>query len=793
MAHKLMGPKARGAQTAAGKMQGQNLASETEAKLRPTQMGLSFDSEQKAVANRLLHTFFIAPEKWENAINSELAKCPENQREHFLKWLARSPFSRTPSNWSREDIPRFLRGKVDTPLDELRYRLELFISCCDPTAERSVVEHTEQKHTLLEFPGAVTFIDQSNSTKMARGKGAKELSAVTDWMHLYLRAASIPFRTMKDVLVGDALSGVNIAPEGNMVACATDAARFLVTVRAFFRLHNEIVDYELEHYGHSRSTKINVRSALALSDPSLGNIVINKNDLQPLAVCDVMNFAARISGVPQEGQIIVSKEARKHLNPFFILERIDPGESIKALLRKTEEGLEPLMHSSPKNKAELMQKLELLYTAARLNYLLFDIFERPNIKDADMEKEEPPFLSQKELYMREFEKAAVEGLKGKIVTEGEYLDGVQQVKFDVEREFAKEQYSKRPKFKGYDEEQLNELYILVDYRTFRSDRMSAPPTSRFESLYLHRLPAEEREQMTGAEKNADDMKLCAIEQFVDDVAKAYGIPTKTNFNPLASAYVMYTMQMTGAPTFAYNVATRAAGVMLYTLEHMQKNWGRQPDQYLTQLQGKLVDLGVFDGEGNINEEKLKDYLAKDVILPALSAEFGLMKMFDDREQFDAFLRTEATARLMGRKIYYVNQEQGEDVADDIINMHLVSRSLLEGMNARCRESGNPEPIPQETLSVLERISFSEKNRGIEAANGDEHDLAAQAIVMCRIIETDRHRKAFESERPPQNWVSIYDDDIKGTNGVVYPHLATVFRELFLLTADGKRVKGELLQ
>lgn len=793
MARKLREPAAKGAQTASGKMQGQNLASETEAKLRPTQMGLSIDSEQKAVANRLLHTFFVDPKNWEKTINAELAKCPEPQKEQFLKWLARSPFSRNPENWSREDIPKFLRGKVDTPLDELRYRLELLISCCDPTAERSVVEHANQKHTLLEFPGAVTFIDQSNSTKMARGKGAKELAAVTDWMHLYLRAASIPFRTMKDVLVGDALSGVNIAPEGNMVACATDAARFLVTVRAFFRLHNEIVDYELENYGHSRSTKINVRSALALSDPSLGNIVINKNDLQPLAVCDVMNFAARISGVPQEGQIIVSKEARKHLNPFFLLERIDPGESIKALLQKTEEGLEPLMASEPETKEELVQKLELLYTAARLNFLLFDIFERPNIKDAEMKNEEPPFLSQKEHYMLQFERAALEGIKKEIISEAEYLESVQQVKFDVEREFAKEQYSKRPKFKGYDEEQLNELYILVDYRPFRSDRMAAPSTSRFESLFLHKTPAGERELMTGDQKNEDDMQLCGIEGFVDDVAKSYGIPTKTNFNPLASAYVMYTMQMAGAPTFAYNVATRATGVMLYTLEQMQRNWGSQPDQYLTQLQGKLVDRGVFDADGNIREEGLKDYLAKDVVMPALSAELGLMKMFGDREQFDAFLRTEATARLMGRKIYYVNQEQGEEVADDIINMHLLSRELLEGMNARCRESGDPEPIAPETLAVLERVSFSQKNMGIEGADGDEHDLAAQCIVMCRVIETDRHRKAFESDRPPQSWVSIYDDDIKGTNSVVYPHLATIYRELFLLTADGRRVKGELLQ
>ena len=747
-------------------------ATETDAKRRPTKIGLAIDREQKAVENRLLRTFFIDPEKWNATVEAELKKCPDDQREQFLKWLARSPFSRGPENWSEKDIPEFLRGKVDTPLDELRYRLEFFARCCDPRAERTVEEHAEQKHTLLEFPGAATFIDQSDSTKIGRGKGAKELASVTDWMHLYFRAASIPFRTMKDVLVGDALSGVTIAPEGNMVSCATDAARFLITVRAFFELHNKMVEYELKKYGHCRSMKINVRSALALSDEHLKNIILNKNEIQPLSVCDVMNFAARISGVPREGRIIVSREAKKHLESIFTLEKIDPAAAINEQLELARTELDPLMGKAPETTHELYKKLELLYTAARLSFLLFDIFERPNIKDEEIHYSEKHFLTEKEHFMKKFDETVAYGMKKGLINEDD-IERTSGIKFTIEREFSKEQYSKRPKFKGYDADQL-QVYILIDYKTFKGDVLATPPTSRFASVFL----------------NDNGEEMCGLEKFVDDVGKAYGIPTKTNFNPLASFYVMYTMQLTGAPSFAYNVATRATGVMLYTLEKMQKNWNSQPDQYLAQLQKKLVERGVFDETGNINEEALKDYLAKEVALPSLTAELGLVSLFKDR---DAFQRTEATARLMGRKIYYVDQEQGEEIADSIISMHLNSKKLLEDINNDCREKGVEEPIPQETLEVLGRISFREKNKGIEEAKGDEHDLAAQVIVMSRIIETDRHRKAFESDQPPQHWVSIYDDDIKGTNTVVYPFLARVYSELFLLTAEDKRVSKDNLE
>ena|GEM_PF-1419361 len=767
---------------------------EAEGKHRPTQASLQMDRSQKVTSNRLLHAFFIDPENWEAAMESELRKCPAQQREQFQNWLASSPFSRGPENWKKEDIPAFLKGKIDTPLDELRYRMELFIACSDETAERSVISHCNQKHTLLEFPGVATFIDQTNSTKLAQGKGAKELTAITDWMHLYFRAASIPFRTMKDVLVGDALSGVTIAPEGNMVACATDAARFVLTVRAFFRLHNDIVDYELKKYGHCRAIKINVRSALALSDKSLGKIVLNKNLIQHLSVCDVMNFSARISGVPEEGGIVVSKEAAKHLEPVFILEKIDPADAMQKLLVRDKEELEEYVGKVPESKEKLMEHLELLYRCARLNFLLFDIFERPNIPDSEMKNANGPYITEQRRYVGEFRKVASQAVESGLISDAERIELEGESAHAATMYFSQERFCKRPKFKGYDKEQLENLYLLVDYRTFRSDRIATPETSKFESLFLNRVPPTKRAAMNQGEQHEDDLMPCGLEQFVHNVGSAYGFPTKTNFNPSASAYVMYTMQMTGAPTFAYNVATRATGVMLYALEQIQKDWntlGVTGDAYLEQLQGKLVQRGVFDEQGNINEDALKDYLAKDVVLPALTAELGLMTMFQDREHFDAFFRTEATARLMGRKIYYVNQEQGEDVADNLINMHIVSKGLLEEVNSYCKERGTDEPIPEETLTVLGRISFQHKNQGIERANGDEHDFAAQAIVLSRVVETDRHRKAFESDEAPQTWISIYNDDIKGTNTVIYPYFADVYKELFLSTIEGKRLNRKI--
>ena len=74
---------------------------------------------------------------------------------------------------------------------------------------------------------------------------------------------------------------------------------------------------------------------------------------------------------------------------------------------------------------------------------------------------------------------------------------------------------------------------------------------------------------------------------------------------------------------------------------------------------------------------------------------------------------------------------------------------------------------------------------------DERDLAAQVIVMSRVVETDRHRKAFESD-PPQRWMSIYDDDLKGTETIIFPYLAETFRQLFLHQKDGSRVKESII-
>ncbi len=736
--------------------------SEQEGKIRPTKVELKHPKEQKLVKHSRLNALFHDQEKMDMQLEELMRICPDSQKEKFFTWLAKSPFDINPKTWDRNEVSDFLN--IDNPLDELTFRINLILDTSVKGYSRTVVEHSKMDYAQLDCQGCALMTDQAESTRDAKGRSQQEVEATVGRMHRYLICSSKPFRAMMDTLIGDALSQVVLATGDNMGLCATEAARVLLTVRSLFSKHNEIVDHMLKTAGASESLRIHIRGSMAM-----GPIFINENEIRSTVICDTMNKAARYNGLAPLDGLVVDGAAHKYLDPYFRLIEAKPAEEIQKALSAVKNKIEKLVKNFgkvPKKGDRIREEFELHARAAKLSEILFHVFERRNIQDGDLETAETTYLMEKEKHEGRMKNLIVAGVERNSCPAEELAE----IENTVKREYYQEKFAKVAsiKLKGLTNDAIN-IWQLMDYLTFKEDLGSVPKDCRFRNLFL------------GGEYKGENGEKSELETFVEDVSTHYSCPTKTNFNPLAEFYIMYLMQHTGAPLFAFSTACRSAGVALHILDDLQKNWGNQQDAYLQNLKKRFVKLGVFDKKGNLDEEKLKEYIAKRIILPSLLAEVGLLKLAEppesDQGVDNAFSKAQRIGGLFAKPMESVQADHGDEVVRMIKQLHKVSGQLLEERNEAAKKRGAKEDIfPQETIEVLKKLSFSGRNPRIVDGTGDEVDLAIEVIRLNRIIQSMRTRKAYKVETPPVDWVTI-GSELSTTD--IYPYMRRVYRELFL--------------
>ncbi len=629
---------------------------------------------------------------------------------------------------------------------------------------RTVVEHSGLPYAQHDFKGCALMTDQAESTRDAKNRSQQEVDATVGRMHKYLICSAKPFRAMMDTLIGDALSQVVMATGDNMGLCNTEAARVLLTVRSLFSKHNELVDYEMETKGESESLRIHIRASLAM-----GYIFINKNKIRPTVICDTMNRAARYNGLAQRDGIVVDGNAYTSLDPYFRLVPAQPAEEIQKTLDAIDKKLRRLskdLQTIPKSKELVIEEFELRARASKLCGILFHVFERRNLQDEQLADAKTEYLLKREEHEKRMRFLLVTGVGKKLCT----VEELSEIENKVGREYYQEKFAKATglKLKGLSKHEIS-IWELKDYLTFKEDSGSIPEQCLFRDMFL------------GGKYKGENGEKSELEQFVEDISTHYSCPTKTNFNPLAEFYIMYLMQHTGSPSFAFSTACRSAGVALYIMDGIQKNWGAQQDKYLQALEGKLVQQEIFDKKGNINEEKMKEYVAKCIVLPSLLAEVGLLKLAEppetDQGVSTAFSKAQRIGGLFGKSLATVQDDHGPEVVEMIRNLQGVSRELLQERNAAARKRGAQEDIfPAETLEVLDNLSFSGRNKAISSATGDEVDLAAEIIRLSRTIQSMRTRKAHQGEKEPVDWVTIASE-LSQTS--MYPYMRRVYKELFL--------------
>jgi len=740
----------------------QKTKSEQEGKLRPTKVELKHPKEQRLPQYSRLNSLFHDQKKMDGQLKELMKLCPDSQKEQFYQWLAQSPFDIDPKTWDRKDVPDFLN--IDNPLDELTFRINLILDTSVKGYSRTVVEHSEMNYAQLDCQGCALMTDQAESTRDAKDRSQQEVEATVGRMHKYLICSSKPFRAMMDTLIGDALSQVVLATGDNMGLCATEAARVLLTVRTLFSKHNEIVDHLLETAGASESLRIHIRGSMAM-----GPIYINKNEIRPTVICDTMNKASRYNGLAPLDGLVVDGAAHKYLDPYFRMTEAKPAEEVQKALDAVDKKINKFAKGSgitSKNNEALLEEFELNARAARLCEILFHVFERRNIQDNELHEADSHYLMEKEKHEIRMAELLAAGVEKKMWP----VEAFAEIENKVKREYYQEKFAKVAsiKLKGLSKDDIN-IWQLMDYLTFKEDRGSVPEECKFRDLFL------------GGKYQGEKGEKSELETFVEAVSTHYSCPTKTNFNPLAEFYIMYLMQHTGAPSFAYSTACRSAGVALHILDDIQKNWGNQQDAYLQNLQERFVEIGVFDKKGNLNEEKLKEYVAKRIVLPSLLAEVGLLKLAEppesDQGVDNAFSKAQRIGGLFAKPMEAVQADHGDEVVKMIKQLHKTSGQLLEERNEAAKARGAEEDIfPQETIEVLKKLSFSGRNPQIVDGTGDEVDLAIEVIRLNRIIQSMRTRKAYQVETPPVDWVTI-GSELSTTD--IYPYMRRVYRELFL--------------
>ena len=586
-------------------------------------------------------------------------------------------------------------------------------------------------------------------------------------MHTYFLSAMGIFRFMRDTLVGDAISGVIPAPEDNPQVSAVEGARFLLTLKALFEVHNRLVDMEEKTAGKSIYSRLKIRGSLATGDVS-----IMKNDIRSTIICEKMNFAARLSGIPAEMELIVDGETARHIMPYFELKKVRVAGVVEDEIARLEKELSECgapaegEGATPEGKERLLRMIDIHFRLHKLYEIMYQVFELPNLDDEELrgegkKKTETPFRDRMEEHDAAFLKTIDDFDAVKLLG----LDsGIKMIKRRAERDYSTEAYNKVRKLhlKGYGIEAFNDLYQLAGYKKFQNDVDSTPEECKFRKMYL------------GGDALAEDGRSM-IENFVDAVANAHYIAPKADFNPGVAAYLMTTMQLTGSPDFAYQKACRAAGMALHILEEMQQDWGNQRNQFLQNAQDDLVKRGVFSENGGLKQDGLADYLAESVVLPALLGEVGLLRLGCENGRDHG--KVGDIGQWLGRdKASFTPAE--EEIKKSVLNLHLESVKFLEEVNQRTNADHGYGLFPERTIKIIGNLSYKERWQGIAERLDAADALGAEIVLTSGAIQSMRKLKAYKLNRgqKPVEWKAVMFE-LKKLN--LHPTMVGMYSELFL--------------
>ncbi len=728
---------------------------------------LHYSKERPMGMPGLHRATFWNRDEFDRLLASRKADVPEKEWMKFLDFLAHAPanIESKAARWERGKIPRSL-DEIRSPVDEFVWRLQLFVKCTDKTQVPTVEEYAANEYNKLKFRGTIPYVDQARSTASAKGKGQEELDATVRVMHTYFLAAMGIFRFMRDTLVGDAISGVIPAPEDNPQVSAVEGARFLITLRALFEIHNKLVDIE-ETAGKSIYSRLKIRGSLATGDVS-----IMKNDIRSTIICEKMNFAARLSGIPAEMELIVDGETAKHIEPYFELKKVRVAgvveDEIARLGKELSECRAPANgeEATQEGKEKLLRLIDINFRLHKLYEIMYHVFELPNLDDEELRGEgrkntETPLRDKMEEHDAAFLKTIDDFDAVKLLG----LDaGIKAIKRRAERDYSTEAYNKVRKLhlKGYGIEAFNDLYQLAGYKKFQDDVDSIPQKCKFRKMYL-----EEDALAEGGKSR--------MEEFVDAVANAYYISPKADFNPGVAAYLMTIMQLTGSPDFAYQKACRAVGMTLHLLEGMQQDWGNQRNMLLQKVQGDLVARGVFTAEGGLMQEGLSEYLAESVVLPALLGEVGLLRLGCENGRDHG--KVGDIGQWLGRdKASFTPAE--EEIKKAVLNLHLESVKFLEEVNQKTEQDYKYTLFSERTIKIIRNLSYKERWQDIAGKIDAADALAAEVVLTSGAIQSMRKLKAYKLNRgqKPVEWKAIMFE-LKKLN--LHPTMVGMYSELFL--------------
>jgi len=726
---------------------------------------------------------FINASKLSALVDEYIKATPREQHEKLMRFLCTSPLDdlgaiKERKDWDAQRVPSSLKHIIRTPLEELIFQTELFLKCVNPVFFESVWDYLAKPYAPTQFDGVAVMIDQSSSTQLQQGLDPQTIKKTLSVMHNYFMAAMATFRLLKDALVGDAISLVGKAPEDNIPVAAVEAARFLLTVRTLFSIHDRLVAISPE----ARRSRLRIRGAM-----SVGRVGLSDNPIQPTAACPLMNQTSRFAGFPPEMGIVTNPEGAKYLKRFFDLTPMKVGGELLEEIRALSEKLDGLMGGKGASKPDaLFEAYGLVYRRMKLNEIIHIAFERPNLPSDFIEKADGyskrPELAKFTVYharVRE-DRALLEQLRREIYANSRNAKAASErlVKIEIETNFQLEEqpYSNytKGKFKGLTLGEMDILYSIDGYKSFANDPLATPEECRFRALFL------EGEQMSAGKSR--------LEEFVHRTGIKYGFPVRTNYNLLAPYYLMYTMQLTGSPDFAFQSAVRALGMAIYGIEKMQNDWGRQPDVFLEQVEQSLVKRGVFNEKGEVQQEAFIDYLEKAVVLPALVNEIGILRIFDEvnkggepnDSQTDERGKIEAIASWLAKHFSDFKGGREEEARELIKNLGPLSARMLEELNAEF-----PDAIPSETIEIVRRIKFENKAENkVEPIEPSGEPLepglefARNIIMASRAIQSMRKLKAHKQKQRMSElpWATIQTElqQIR-----LQPFVHGLYYELFL--------------
>lgn len=714
---------------------------------------------------------------FEKVLAARKADIPEKEWAQFLEFLAHAPakIRDRAERWDREKIPRSL-DEIRSPVDEFIWRLQLFLESVDRSQVPSVEKYAANLDNKLNFRGTLAHVDQARSTESARGKSQEELDATVRVMHTYFEAAMNIFRFMKDVVVGDAVSGVIPAPENNPQVSAVEGARLLLTLKGLFEIHNALVDVEEkkenDEDGEGKNNKKSMYSHLKIRGSlATGDVSIMKNNIRPTIICEKMNFAARLSGIPKEMQLIVDGETAKHIAPYFELEKMSVSGVVEDEIARLEKELEGMGKLSEKEaatkrgKEKLLRTIDIHFRLYKLYEIMYQVFELPNLDDAQLvggtKVKDTPFRDKMEAHdeaflqtIDDFDAVKRLGLKERI----------RGIKRKAERDYATEAYNKvrNLHLKGYGIEQFRDLYLLIDYKKFANDTQSTPEHCKFREKYL-------ADGLVGEDGKA------TIERFVESVANAYYVSPRADFNPGVATYLMTTMQLTGSPDFAQQRAYRAVGMALHILEEMQQDWGHQRNEFLRKAQEDLVKRGVFTSKGRLVKEGLAEYLTESVVLPALLSEMGLLRL--GCENGSDHGKVVDIGQWLGKdKATFTPAE--EEIKKKILNLQLESVKYLKEVNKKTKKGYGYELFSERTTTIIGNLSYQQNWTDIAKRLEPADALAAQVVLTSGAIQSMRKLRAHKLNRgqKPVEWKAIMFELRKLK---LHPTMLGLYSELFL--------------